>query len=210
MNDQEIRQAYVRRLAAAPRGTGCPSPEALLALVERTGTEEERLATLDHAMACAACRRDVDLLRSVTTVGAGLSRTGVRAWLGTPALQLAAAAVLVLAVGGVATLLLRPEAGDTVWRGSAESALVSPEGPVPVSQGARLVWRRAQRAVRYEVEVLTAAGDSLFATATPDTVLTLPPEASLLPGSDYVWSVRAVLENGTRTAAATLRFRVQP
>jgi len=217
VNDDQLRQAYARQLAKRATGAreGCASPEALLALVERRGSEMERLATLDHAMGCETCRLDLELLRAVNRAGEGRLAASVRSIrprqilaLASPR-RLAAAAVLVIAVGALATATLRRgrEAG---WRGPAKLALVSPKGAIPSSEGLSLVWRRAAGAVRYEVELLTAAGDSVFATATADTVLTLPPAATLLPGSDYVWSVRSVLGDGTQAASAPLRFRIQP
>jgi hypothetical protein len=38
--------------------------ERLLALVERSGSEEARLALLDHVMACPHCHAEFELLRA--------------------------------------------------------------------------------------------------------------------------------------------------
>ena len=67
------------------RAASIPPPEAIAALVRREGPEEARLATLDHVMSCADCRRDFDLLRAVERAGvesgAAGARGGRRAWL---------------------------------------------------------------------------------------------------------------------------------
>ena len=76
MNDDALRRSYARHLA--DRGVSgrerCVPPEALLAVLERSGNDAARLATLDHVGACAACARDLDLLRAVYTMtSAGLA-----------------------------------------------------------------------------------------------------------------------------------------
>jgi len=208
MNDDRLRQAYARHLAtrAPDVRAGCVSPEALLALVERQGTEAERLATLDHAMACDACRRDLDLLRAVARAEplAG-ARRFVR-WF-TP--QLAAAAAVVLVVGAAAALWLRP-GGEPAWRGAGEITLVSPVGAVPSGRSRILSWRAVPGTPRYEVELLTAAGDSVYAVALTDTTLVLPPGVLLTADREYLWSVRARLADGTQVASAARRFRLIP
>lgn len=70
-----LRELYSRRVAARGDGGGnsCVTPEALIAVVRREGPEADRLATLDHVMACAACHRDYEWL---TAVLSGVLRTG--------------------------------------------------------------------------------------------------------------------------------------
>src|SRR5690349_20534737 len=62
-DDAALRHAYRELIAArAPNDrSDCPAPEALLAGVERTGDEAERLAVLDHGVRRAASRRGFDL-----------------------------------------------------------------------------------------------------------------------------------------------------
>jgi hypothetical protein len=52
------------RAEAALGREGCPDVERLLALVERSGSEEARLALLDHVMACPHCHAEFELLRA--------------------------------------------------------------------------------------------------------------------------------------------------
>jgi hypothetical protein len=209
MTDDRLRQAYARHLASLPPGgrAGCVPPEALLALAQREGSEAERLATLDHAMVCEACRRDLELFRSVTRAGAATAAARrVPQWF-TP---LAAAAVLLIVVGFGATLMLR-RTGETALRGGMPDVeLVSPEGSVPAGGAATLVWRGVGGAARYEVELLAGNGDSIYAAGTADTALALPETITLAAGGEYVWSVRAVLPDGRQIGSVPRRFRINP
>jgi hypothetical protein len=209
MTDERLRQAYARHLASLPPGgrERCVPPEALLALAQREGTEAERVATLDHAMVCDACRRDLELFRSVARAGAATAGTRrVPRWFSP---QLAAAAAVLLVVGGSLAVLVLRRTGETALRGGTRDiVLVSPEGSVPAGEAVTLVWRGAGGGVRYEVELLSATGDSIYATATTDTALTLPGSVALAAGGEYVWSVRAVLPDGRQAGAVPRRFRV--
>jgi hypothetical protein len=65
---ERLRQSYDMMLAiraeAALGREGCPDVERFLALVERSGSEEARLALLDHVMACPHCHAEFELLRA--------------------------------------------------------------------------------------------------------------------------------------------------
>ncbi len=203
MNDSELRLAYARRLARDRRAAAaCPSPEALVALVEKQGSEPERLATLDHAMSCDACRRDLELLRSVDA-----ARVAIEGDRGAPLWRWAAAAGVVLAIAGVTTLSLRGR--ESAMRGGAP-LLVTPSASIPATPSPQFVWRRTADAVDYRLELLSAAGDSIYATLTSDTALTLPTNVMLARGGEYIWQVHARFNDGTQAATAPLRFRIQP
>jgi hypothetical protein len=206
VNDDRLRQAYARHLAtrATAGRDGCVAPEALLALVERTGTEADRLATLDHAMACDACRRDLELLRSVVRADGSLARRGL-AWWGAP--QLAAAAVLLIVAGTVGGMLLRGSDGAR-FRGPPDVVLVSPIGDVAATEPVTLTWRAVPGTIRYDLDLLTAGGDSVFVAQTTDTAIALRLGGRLVPGGEYVWSVRALRMDGSQAAAEPRRFRL--
>jgi hypothetical protein len=213
VTDDALRRAYARHLAdrALPGRERCATPEALLALVERRGSESDRLATLDHAGSCEACRRDLELLRAVHRAGdTPVRRPALRwvSWVPASRGRLAAAAVIVVAIGAVATMTVRRH--DAVMRGGPPVVrLVSPADSVPAGGPVRLTWRSAPGTERYEVELLSATGDSMFSASTPDTVLTVPAAVVLVPGGEYLWSVRAVRRDGTHAASAPLRFRLR-
>jgi hypothetical protein len=52
------------RAESVPGRERCPELDRLLALVERSGSEEGRLAVLDHVMACPHCHAEFELLRA--------------------------------------------------------------------------------------------------------------------------------------------------
>ena len=68
MTDRRLRHSDDMLLAL--RGeteTGreaCPEVERILTLVEGSGSEEARLALLDHVMACPHCHNEFELLRA--------------------------------------------------------------------------------------------------------------------------------------------------
>jgi len=78
MTDEQLRELYSGALARSGGRARqrCVSPEAMLAVLRREGPEEQRLETLDHVMACAACRGELDLLRSIEQAGAETERAG--------------------------------------------------------------------------------------------------------------------------------------
>ena len=84
-----LQELYARRVARQGTAPGCPTPEAILALVRREGGEHERLATLEHVMSCAACHREYEWLQAVdeAAVEAGGEPAGVMRpawWRGAP------------------------------------------------------------------------------------------------------------------------------
>ncbi len=209
MNDDALRRSYARHLADRG-GSGrerCVPPEALLAVLERSGNDASRLATLDHVGACAACARDLDLLRAVFRAGAP-TPAPKRAWMPSHLGRFAAAAALVLTVGGVTMLARGPR--DAVMRGGAtELRPIAPNASAPAPVPVVLSWHGLPSAVSYEVEILSFAGDSLFKATTSDTSLTVPPSVALAADEEYLWSVRARLRDATQTSGASLRFRVR-
>ena len=96
-----LRRLYSGRVAARGVGTGCVTPEAILAVIQRDGGEEERLATLEHVMSCASCHREYEWLKALDEAGGGTEGSGADrgrpSWL--RAAPLALAASLVLAAG---------------------------------------------------------------------------------------------------------------
>jgi hypothetical protein len=173
MTDTELQHAY--QAAIASRGstsrTHCPSADALLALVERSGPEDARLATLDHVMACAACHREMALLQAIHAAQPRRALMMPRHWL--------AAAGLLIAIGA-GTLLTRSvfmTDHPDLLRGTPASAdetvtTVSPT-TLPADGVHRLIWRSVPRGVQYTVEVLDADGRALYTAQTSDTVATV-------------------------------------
>lgn len=233
LDDRQLRELYDRMLDARSAGARgrCASPEAMLALVRREGPEEERLATLDHVMACGDCAREFELLRAIEDAGVesvANGRAGVELVEGAATPQagtipaarprtswrryvpLALAASLVLAVGLGVLWRNRSLGEDGVTRGAATVTLVAPAADVRNdTSGISFVWRPVAGAVRYELELLDAAGGVAFAATTPDTTVSFSDPRRLVPGAEYRWWVRVVDAAGAQRASEMRVLRVR-
>lgn len=213
--DQRLREAYARAVEARDVSSraACVSPEALLALARREGRERDRLATLDHAMSCAACRRELELLRAIERAGdEGVQQAVERIrWRRYVSIAIAASAVLaVLAVSlGPGRQLWDRDGGDVARSPGSDVVLLAPATAVSMSAGAPLVftWRPVPGARDYTLEVLTSEGMVALSRQTPDTSLTVAPPASLAPG-EYHWTVRARGDGGAEHRSDARRLRV--
>jgi len=204
VSDQRLRELYSAAVARRPRTTAHPAPEAVAALARREGPEDARLATLDHVMECAECRRDFDLLWTVERAGAesGAAGRGAprRGWF-----MPAALAASVLFAVGIGRQMLR--SGDDTTRGSGASGAVSLVQPGPqlaAGQPVTFAWRPVPGASRYDLELLDARGSVAAAAATSDTSAT-PAATRDLPPGEYRWWVRA-----TTSDARTVRSPLRP
>jgi hypothetical protein len=206
VSDDRLRDLYAIAQAGrtADPGGEHPAPELIAALVRREGPEEARLATLDHVMSCADCRRDFELLRAVERAGVESGAAGRagrrRAWL----MPAALAASVLLAVG-VGRTLLR-SGGDDTSRGDGHGAveLVQPGREARAGDAVLFSWRAMPGASRYELELLDAGGGVVASTATTDTTAS-PAAAGALPPGDYRWWVRAITSD-----ARSLRSALRP
>jgi hypothetical protein len=197
MNDARQQELYGKALADRTSNgrEACVAPEALQALVERDGSEEERLITLDHVMSCEGCRHEFELLRSVDAARETMEEEGVslpiemHARRPMPALALAASLAIVVIGGIVGTMLLRT-GGPEVFRGTGpDVVLVAPMGEVDQTDPVTLVWRRVEGAAGYEVELLNENGQPVATHSTGDTLWIVDP-VRLEPGREYQWWVR--------------------
>lgn len=212
MSDESLRELYARALATrdATERSACPAPEAMLALIRREGSEEQRLALLDHVMACSACAREFELLRAIEQAGAKavradegrvVGRIRWRRWA-----PLAAAAVLVVFALGPGRDLWRPRP-DVVRGGGETLALIGPAEAVTNAGPITFSWHSLPRAERYTVEVLTTGGQPVVARTTPDTTVTVTLPSNPNVG-DYTWWVVAIAGDGSETRSATRALRL--
>lgn len=217
MNDDRLRELYQAAEAARAEASraSCPAPEALLALVERRGPEAERLATLDHVMACADCRREFDLLRAVHEAGAedeaGRERREVRSWRrALPAALLAASIIIAVGIGVEHRREASAGGGVEQVRGGAEGvALVAPAAGSSVEATPRFVWRAVPGAARYHLEIVDADGAVVLTADATDTTYTPPRPGVLLPGRQYSWWVSAIDAGGAQRRSAMRELRVR-
>jgi hypothetical protein len=222
MTDEQMREAYAQTLPqrGASSRASCPNLEALLALVERAGSDLERIETLDHALTCPACRRELEVLRSFDRAGRALAaevrpraaRTGtVVGHIGWRRhVPLALAASLLLAVGlGIGRALWDPGVDDQLRTPAVADGvtLATPADGATTGATPTFAWRAVPDARQYAFEVVTPDGVAVLAARTADT--TLVPAAGTLSPGEYRWSVRAQLRDGTelRSFARPLRIR---
>lgn len=196
MTDARLRDLYREAVEARDdRGRdACPTVDDLQALVERRGSEDTRLATLDHALACRACARELELLRALrvaSSAGAGWHTTS---W--------ARAAAIVIVLIGSAAMLRLVHREQPVMRGVAGNAVhLVPSNGAPVLQ-----WHAVPNAISYQVEVLDPEGTTVASGVTPDTEFSVPAAARDALSARDLWWVRARLRDGTEVRSVTQPF----
>jgi hypothetical protein len=224
MTDERLAEAYQHAVASRATGdrTGCAAPEALLALARREGPEEERLATLDHAMACAGCKRELDLL---VAVEAAAGELGVARGDAAPApvplrprptragsrriVALALAASALVAVGVVVREARGPGEPGDVLRGEARGIVATEPAPgETVGLPVTFAWRPVPGATRYTVEVLAADGRVAWSAETREPTATLSDPGALAPGAEYRWWVRVTGGAGEPNASEARPLRI--
>jgi hypothetical protein len=191
MTDSELREIYTRALTSRTTDRAdCPAPEAIEALVARRGSEEERLATLDHVMSCAACTKEFELLRAIHAAEARERPRRNITWL-------VAAAVLIVA-GSLTLTRVQPPANPT--RGGS----IPSDIPLVGTVNHALVWHPVPDAVRYDVEIVDQLGATVFSARTSDTTAAVPAD---LPNTSLNWWVRATLRDGSERRSAIVSLR---
>ncbi|HUQ82896.1 MAG TPA: hypothetical protein VM076_17220 [Gemmatimonadaceae bacterium] len=206
-NDERLRHAYGAALEqrAVTGRESHPEPEALLALVERKGSEAVRLEILDHVMACDACRRELDLVRaSVVAVGMPRQRT----WFRSPSIGLMALAAMLLVVAGVRLVTSKTDVeADPVLRGGGSALSTYPTRWIP-SVGAGLAWRPAAGAENYRLEVVDVTGAAVVDSTMRDTTFLLA-DSLVRNRRELTWSVTATLGDGSSVTSLPVRLTPQ-
>jgi hypothetical protein len=191
---ERLQRLYARRVAERPAPSACVSPEQILAVIQREGTEAERMTTLEHVMSCSACHREYRWLTAVDQAGieadAGARRRNPW-WQGRP-MVLAASLLAVVAAGLLVQSRIRT--GTEPVRGeNGDIALVSP-ATAPATDDLTFVWRPAAGASGYVLEVQRPDGSIAFSDTTRDTVLTFGAAGQVLPDQEYRWWVRELTD----------------
>jgi len=202
-NDERLRAAYGASLEKRGRDVrgSHPEPEALLALVERSGSEAVRLELLDHVMACDACRRELDLVRA-SVAAAGTPRQAT--WFRSPSIGLMALAATLLVVAGVRLYVASSdsEAGPRMRGGSGVAT--HPVRWLP-NVGAGLAWTPTTGAESYRVEVVDESGAAVVDSTMRDTTLMVA-ESLLRNRRGITWSVTATLGDGSTVTSLPTRL----
>lgn len=208
MTDRELRRIYAalqrERQAAgdAPR----VSLDSMLAAVEGHGSEDERIATIDEALAHPESARELELFRAVAVNRRRASR-GV-AWRAIPLFIAAAAALAIVAVPA-ARDVFREDSSAILRDVSPEAVLLAPPEEPDLDASRVFRWRGVPGARAYALEILTASGTAVFTTRTTDTTVTLPQDVSLAPGVEHRWWVTSELSDGTQRPSAFRRLMLR-
>lgn len=192
MDDETLGRLY-RESTSGEGDATRPTPEMLLRAVRREGSETERLATLNAALATADGRRELALLASV----AAAERTAIRTRARLLRSLAAAAAVVLVATAAFFWWSTQATPAPEPYRGPA--AGIELVGRSMAGDAIRLIWHATPTARRYLLEVLDSSGQVLQATHTTDTVAPLRPELVMRKG--LRWWVQAETDSGPRASA---------
>ena len=207
MTEQELRRVYaaLQQERESSAQTSGVTPERMLAAIEWHGSEEERIATIDAALAHPASARELELLRALAA-----NRVARRAlpWR-TMALGLAAAAALAIVATPTVRNLVREGGPAIVRNGTPDAVLLAPAEDPALEASRTFLWSSVSGTRVYSLEILTSAGTLVFTTRTSDTTVTLPEDVTLEPGVDHRWWITAELSDGTRRSSAFRRLVVR-
>jgi hypothetical protein len=210
---ERLGQLYRRRVVArgAPDAATCVSPEAILAVVRREGSEDERLTTLEHVMSCSACHREYEWLSAVDRAAiesGGVPAGAVRgAWWRARPLALAASLLLAVGLGLLVSRVLSK--GPELERGGAgDIVLVSPPPDAAPAGPITFAWHALPEASGYVLEVQRPDGSVAFTDTTTDTTATLTEPSRVLPEAEYRWWVREATDGAEPRASAFRALRL--
>ncbi len=232
MDEKRMNKIIAEHLPSAYLDSpDCPAPEIWAAVVNRDLAPAECDRLDQHAVSCRACSAErqlavrfledleesdedvawlVNKMKSATEERSNVVSFPLRSKrLLQPLLGLAAAAMLVLAFAPMLPSMLGtsgPPAADGTVRGSTVS-IVAPEGDLDYFPG-RLEWRAVREAGRYQLSLITAAGDLVWRSQTRYDNIEIPSEL-IEPYTVYNWQVEALDDDGRTLASSRLhRFRV--
>ena len=215
-DDDALRTAYT-----TVRGTGdehqpdCPSAEALQAALagresRKLGNfDAEYLATLDRALTCPACRREIALLHAFAESQARDEATRARRSPWKALVPMALAASILLVAGAIAVRTWgTQDLSDDVLRGGGAMSLVAPPNGASASPGSvTFTWRRVPNALRYTLELDASDGTVLYTTPTVDTTIVAP--LAKIPPGEHRWLVRTKTDFGAELRSETRVLRVR-
>lgn len=203
MNADELRTAYstLRRERAARSTAEQPNAEVIRQALDGELSADARERVLEQAIASGASAR-LALLQAahVASSGAFLKTSAhtrpSRQWW-----PLAAAAVLVLAVG--VPLATRAPQNNATFRASSPSnapRLIAPASGAVLQAGQRFVWSTVPGSTGYTLELLDANGRVVTQLATTDTVAVLSASVTAADRARTTgWWATAIAADGRQT-----------
>lgn len=211
---EDLREAIARVAEIAGDGSACPDPERLVSSAQGELPEREEGEIALHIAECTACAAAWRVVREAageasTHEAAPLTRPR-RPWTA----WLAAAAVLLVAIGLGSVWLSRGPDTSTVYRTQGERWLeceISED--TPLSREAFLLrWKPGPEGTVYDVLVTGETAEPIArGVDLDDPEYQVPPEAleSLSPGSTLYWQVIARFPDGRRAESETYIAKVE-
>jgi len=210
--------ASVRRATREAKDVGgeCLDELTIAALAEGDIAEDARVAAMAHLVTCASCRSQLTELRAALNdaeVTAASPRAATTRRLrptfmsGVSAAGLAAAAVLVFAIGRSST----PRQMATSMRDETGALVVAPlaVSPVDVVSGTPVFrWSAVTRANGYRVRVFKPDGVVVWETLTSDTTAVPPSAITLERATRYLWKVEARTDFDRWVGSALTEFQL--
>jgi hypothetical protein len=198
VSDEALRDVYERimRQRDATGRAGAVSIEDMQAVLERRGSEDDRVRTLDAIMRDTDTRADFEILRAAYQATPSRPARSM--------IPYAIAAGLILVIGVQSWLQIRSAPADLARGSQAGVSVVSPAAGAASGAPLQFVWHRVADGHAYSVQLTDADGNLVYSNVTGDTVLTLPDSVRLVAGKDYRWWVEA-----NRASAAPIRSAVQ-
>jgi len=226
-NTDDLKHTWQADTDRALQGRDCPDNERIFDAVAGTLPVSERRKLIAHTSVCGACaqawRVALELQRAMPAdTSSNVRQLPARARFPTraPTWALAAAAAVTLALGvaWLLPLLDGPFGGgmpdQPVLRGVEDQAieLLIPDRTEINREALVLSWRSAEEVIQYRVRISDAELNVLYASATSQTRLRIPPEvlASVDTGAELFWQVTAELPDGETARSPTGTIIVNP
>jgi hypothetical protein len=202
-DDEPLREVYARIMRqrdATGRADAVPV-EQMQALLERRGSEQERVRTLDAIMRDQDTRADFEILRAAYEAAPARAASFP--------VPYAIAAALVVMVGSGLWLRSREPAVPDTSRGPVPTvAIVAPGPSAQAGAPLQFTWRRVTDAKAYSLQVVDTDGNVAYAAITSDTVATLPDTVRLVAEKEYRWWIEAERTTGAPIKSAVQTLRV--
>jgi hypothetical protein len=193
MNHRRQRQAYETLLAegdVAAVASQVSIPE-VVALVERRGSETDRLRTLDRVMRTANGRRAFELLQAATFAVKPPISVERRY-----AIPLALAALLVIGAAAGGLMMMRTDRVSEAMLSTRQDVVVlqGPANDVEVTDEVTFSWRSVSGARSYDLEIMDDGNLVVFSRSLGTNTIALSLRELLRPGASYQWRVSAIRE----------------
>ena len=203
------------------RDTTHLSAERLASFLDGYLTPVEQDAALAHFDDCADCRREMTDARRVIAASSPAVPRPVPA---RPArrrtLAIVSAALAATLAFVIVPAVLRTRGGEEVATRAPDRlpqseivrrlATVSPAEASAVVPGTdAFIWRAASRDAEYRLTIMDATGGIVWSKSTSDTSVTLPRDLRLTSGTEYFWSVDALLADGHSTTTRVQHFSIR-